>query len=855
MTWGLPAFARPKGGPAELEQPTGTLNPGDGYVSDRYIVKLGDPPPDDGTESPWRGISGAAVFCGDLLTGVIAADPEHRGHAALTAVPAYLLLRDPGFRATMQRYAGGSGLRWEPVELQGLADQQSPLYAASAVTPAGLLTARRAVIPFHGRDQLLGELRAWASQPGVGVWLLHGQGGQGKSRLAHFFGEELARQGWAVLWPDSHASEALQMLRRVTTPLLVIVDYAETRTAQLTELLHTLTTRPPGGAGVKVLLLARVAGDWWEQATTSSDTAAEILESARTMLLEPLDPTSQARQGTYRTAVHAFATALQGLGDTGATGIDWTAAAEATAAGPVPVFGPGETVLGVQMAALAALLDTATAVDPAGAGVSVSSGGRSVEDRVLAHERRYWDTTATGHGLTALGPAVCKDLIAATIVLAPRTHQGLDAVLARVPDLSDQPAVVRGQVRDWLMSLYPGNAAGVFAGMAPDRVAERLVGRLMLDNARPCLIETLATSGELTDTEAEHLLTVCTRAAAHPALTPGVGERLTGWCTHHPDLLMPAAIRTATRVERPAPLLTALDHLIHNPDTPTTTLIRLHDSLPRHSQILTDAALLLARTLVDRRRHTTDPTNSDQHWLAINLNSLAFRLGAVGRREEALTAGLEAVEIYRRLVDRSPVLYLPNLAMSVNNFANRLAEVGRREEALAAASEAVETYRQLVDRDPDAYLPDLAGSVSNLAVQLGAVGRREEALTAGLEAVETYRRLVDRNPDAYLPDLARSVSNLAVRLGAVGRREEALTAGLEAVETYRRLVDRNPDAYLPDLARSVHNLANRLAEVGRREEALTAGLEAVETYRQLADRHPLVYSDSMARSEQLLVWL
>ncbi|WP_019927174.1 tetratricopeptide repeat protein [Nocardia sp. BMG111209] len=840
VTWGLPEFVQRAGAAAEVEQPTGTINPGDGYIGDRYIVKLDGHPPDDGTGSPWRGISGAAVFCGDLLTAVVATGPAHRGHAALAAVPVSLLLREPGF---LDIAAGhGVGVRWEPVELQELMDLQSPLRATPARTPAGLLTARRAVVPFHGREQLLAELRSWAAEPGPRVWLLHGPGGQGKTRLAHYFGEELAEQGWAVLWLDPRAGhDRLRPLARVAeAPLLVVVDYAETRTDQLADLLDTLAGTT-SGVPVKVVLLARVTGEWQEQAA-GSDPAAELLHQAHTTALEPLDTTATAQQDTYRAAVRAFAAALPRLDTTGPGHDGWTVAAETVTAGPIPEFGPAATVLGVQMAALVTLLDATTAGQPAQA-----ARRGELEDQLLAHERRYWDTTAIFHGVAVLGPAVVKDLIAATAVLNPQTYQDLDTVLARIPDLADQSTVLRGRVRGWLMSLYPGQAPGVFAGLAPDRVAERLVGRLVLDPARPCLIEILATGGTLTETETDHLLTVCVRAATHPALTPGVSERITAWCTRHPDTLMPAAIRIATRVEAPDPLLAAVDQLTTDPHLGIDTLNRIHNSLPRKTRILLPAAVSVTRALTAHHRRISNPTPEDQSRLATGMNNLAVRLGDLGRREDALAAAVEAVEIRRRLAATDPDTYLPDLAMSVHNLAVRLNYLGRREEALIAV-EAVEIWRRLAAADPDAYLPDLAAGVNNLAVYLGGLGRREEALATAAEAVEIRRRLAATDPDTYLPDLAMSVHNLANRLSYLGRREEALTAATEAVDIRRRLAAADPDAYLPDLTTSVNNLAVRLGDMGRREEGLTAATEAVDIYRRLAAANPAAYLPDLAMS-------
>ncbi|MCX4091965.1 tetratricopeptide repeat protein [Nocardia sp. alder85J] len=838
ITWGLPEFAQRTGHPLEVAQSTGILNPGDGYVGDRYVVKLDGFPPDDGTASPWRGISGAAVFCGDLLTGVVAADSAHLGHSALVAVPVYLLLHDPGFRAAVTPY--GLGIRCESVELQELMDQQSPLRATAARTPAGLLTARRAVVPFHGRDQLLTGLRDWAAEPGIGMWLLHGSGGQGKTRLAHFFGEELAAAGWAVLWLDSRADR--DRLRRagqvVGAPLLVIVDYAEIRTRQLADLFDALTGRP-GGTPVKVLLLARVGGEWLQHLSVGSDSAAEILSGVRTTALEPLDTTAAARRETYRDAIRAFAAALPALDVPGPADTDWTGVADAVAARPVPEFGSETTVLGVQMAALVELLD---ATVPTAA--VESAGLRGLEDQVLAHEYRHWDTN-TDRGVAKLGLATLKDLIAVTIVLKPQTFEDLDAVLTRVPEVAAERVVPSIEVRDWLTSLYPGQTAGVFGGLAPDRLAEQLVGRLMLDRTRPCLIETVATSGTLTETETEHLLSVCVRAAAHHTLTPAAGERLTAWCTNHPNVLMPAAIRVATHVEAPAPLLAAFDHLTSDPDVGTTALAQLYDSFPDRTQVLAPVAASVARALVERRRRTS-PTSEDRSLLAGSLNNLAIRLGTLGRHEEGLAAATEAVDLYRALAADDPGTYLPDLAAGLNNLAVPLGEMDRREEGLRGATEAVDIYRTLAADDPDAYLPKVAMSVSNLVVDLRDAHQRDKRLAAATEAVDLYRKLAADDPGTYLPDLAAGLNNLAVPLSETGRRAEGLGAATEAVELYRKLAADNPDAYRPDLAASLNNRAVQLGGVNRRDDQLMAATEAVELYRTLAAGNPGAHLPSLA---------
>ena len=92
--------------------------------------------------------------------------------------------------------------------------------------------------------------------------------------------------------------------------------------------------------------------------------------------------------------------------------------------------------------------------------------------------------------------------------------------------------------------------------------------------------------------------------------------------------------------------------------------------------------------------------------------------------------------MYRRLAAANPAAYEPDLATSLNNLSIRLAEAGRRDEALTAIQDAVEIYRRLAAANPAAYEPDLAMSLNNLSIRLADAGRRDEALTAIQDAVD-----------------------------------------------------------------------------------------------------------------------
>jgi len=165
-------------------------------------------------------------------------------------------------------------------------------------------------------------------------------------------------------------------------------------------------------------------------------------------------------------------------------------------------------------------------------------------------------------------------------------------------------------------------------------------------------------------------------------------------------------------------------------------LLELEGQMPRDTLVLRERAarvdqLLLARFTQLRK---VDPSEENQSECARLANNLGFRLGALGRREEALAQAEEAVRIYGQLAQQRPDAFLPDLAGSLNNLAGMLSDLGRREEALEQAGEAVRIRRRLAQQRPDAFLPDLAISLNNLANMLSAFGRREEALEQAEEA-------------------------------------------------------------------------------------------------------------------------
>ncbi|WP_405608833.1 NACHT domain-containing protein [Streptomyces sp. NBC_01511] len=96
---GYPQVQRYDGQKLDTEQFLGTIKPGSGSVRGTYVVEgTGTPPAvrDDG-ESPWAGMSGAPVFVGRHIIGVVTKDSAGWQHGRLNAVSLFRLFSVPTF--------------------------------------------------------------------------------------------------------------------------------------------------------------------------------------------------------------------------------------------------------------------------------------------------------------------------------------------------------------------------------------------------------------------------------------------------------------------------------------------------------------------------------------------------------------------------------------------------------------------------------------------------------------------------------------------------------------------------------------------------------------------------------------
>jgi len=263
--------------------------------------------------SPWAGMSGAAVFSGSLLVGIVAEDPQNFEPDRLRVTPVTSMVEEAGFRT----FIAGDADR--PVLLDAVEDVALTQFVLRApyrplppnAAPSFLLRSIFGVVPFRGRAAEMRSLSDWcASDASIALALIVAPGGSGKTRLAAELCRKQRDDGWVSGFLDADANrDQLRGLARVTSRLLVAVDYAETRVAQVIDLIERLARSTPSTNRIRVLLIARETGDWWPSLPSRVEGVdAELLVRAATLYeLGPIEREPIARRDAFREAARHFA--------------------------------------------------------------------------------------------------------------------------------------------------------------------------------------------------------------------------------------------------------------------------------------------------------------------------------------------------------------------------------------------------------------------------------------------------------------------------------------------------------------------------------------------------------------------
>lgn len=320
--------------------------------------------------------------------------------------------------------------------------------------PGALLRAdHEGAVPFHGREKETADIESWCSDDAVvGVRLYTGAGGMGKTRLFIELCKSLEAKGWRAGFLNKQAANAEpELWSEIISqqgPLLVVVDYAETRRKELGYLLREAFKADTGT--IRIVLLARAASDWWDIMKTEGDGVGELLSGPATNLhsLRPVAMKTEDRTQSYWKAAATFAQTLKK---------------------PRPADIPNdieadhfERILLLHMSALAAI-----------DGVQVK-GEQGLLDYVLKRERRFWSDQAKLRGVPkTTEPGIGQSIAVITLGGGASDENETVLILEKIPLLEGQTPDVLIAIARLLHDTYPGDKW--IEPIVPDLLGEHLV--------------------------------------------------------------------------------------------------------------------------------------------------------------------------------------------------------------------------------------------------------------------------------------------------------------------------------------------------------------------------------------------
>ncbi|MBN1608261.1 MAG: trypsin-like peptidase domain-containing protein, partial [Polyangiaceae bacterium] len=608
------------------------------------------------THEGWRGLSGAAVFAQRRLVGVIRDLPPQFDGRRLDATPVESILEQClGDCPALATELGGFGHADLPVvPTVGLATRVYVPETRYDRRPAALLLPDRRVVPFQEvvRETELEAIESWcASDTSLGIRLFCGPGGAGKTRL---FIEQCRRQrrlGWhaGFLNEQSDAERLLEDIARSGQPALMVVDYAEAR-ADLHRLLASVcrAALELPGVGLRLALLSRHSGSWWQNLIEQSDEALRCaLERHEPLELRPVAVTPGRRREVFEHARTHLARALP-------------QAADLPAAGPMLEEEVFSRVLYLHLAALASLLGQPLAAD-------------RLLDEACVHEEHFWRDAARGLARWDARefPVWARRLVSAITLRNGATEREAELLRQRLA-----PELDAGFLR-LLCDLWPGRAqAGRVdewvAPMEPDLLGEAMVLRCLTRSGDAALAAALDGAG---DAQLQHTFVVLGRIVESRRDDRELMGRMSTWLEAAFSGDVEQRARAACQALVSMPELPALAGAARFAPALAMCLLRafksvdtlvlaeaVEQSLPEHSVVLAEIALWAAQ----RRLHASGELDSAAK--AALIGTIGNRLSELGRPEEALGATQEAVDQYRTLARARPDAFLPDLATSLNNL-------------------------------------------------------------------------------------------------------------------------------------------------------------------------------------------
>lgn len=739
---------------------------------------------------------------------------------------------EAGGKAFVVQHGDLSVYQWKPE--YRIQEYDSAVYNGDPVAlraqPSRMLRAQYQIVPFDAerRREEVTKLSAWRDRgEEASALLLHGPGGQGKTRLANHIAESARAAGWQVLQAVSNRAgmpgEELTKAEVITSEkagILLVVDYAERwpLTTLLSLMQDSIFSR--GQRPLRILLIARSARTWWQSVSYKIEN--ELHMHASRIGLSALAQQPQDWPLILKAARDAFLAAYN-LPQPITVDIPDLAANENY-----------QLVLAAHMAALA-LVDAAVRNEPA------PVGNAAVTEYLLARERTSWiDFHEADPIHFSTDPTVMAHTVFTATLTRPLPFEEGVTVLQRVGavEVGQRVGPVLG---DHALCYPPVDPATVLEPLYPDRLGEDFIALSI-------------PAQDISALDHHHIPEMSDAWAARSIsrLFSIPGNKLPTWLSSATSVLIETSRRWPHVAqghlyplvrERPEVILgaggSALASFSDLPSVPMEILEDIERLLPegRSNDLAVGRAVLVER-LSNYWLERTD--NLAER--AVIYTKLAEALQDAAIHDKQLIATGEAVKCYQVLVRSDPQGFVIPLAIALD--AHGTAQMMNRnvDAAVQFHGEAAAVYQFLYSNQPADFANEFARTLTNLGNSLLRKHRVGDALRAQQEAVrirKSANTLSKPSPDDV--GMAWALVQLGITLSLHGRRVEALGLLDEAIVIYRNsLASGEVGLEIGTVAHAVEIKGRILVMMGRFDEAEQPLRESITMLQPLmeANRSP-----------------
>jgi tetratricopeptide (TPR) repeat protein len=545
---------------------------------------------------------------------------------------------------------------------------------------AALLSAYRTdVVPLLGRDNAVQDLQQWVARDrDVSIRVLTGGAGRGKTRLALELVRKATRHGWLAGFVEQGELDRFRAHENVAAwawdkPTLIVIDYAASRADQLRDWIGELVDAPiaSGRPPLRMLLLERQAKRAIGWLASVFGHGQDDRSRAAISMLDPPEPAELPAIDDLASRRQIFATLLaRKRADLTAPALGADAEFDRLLRDEKWSGDP----LFLMMAGLVAGTD--------GVKNALALTRTDLATKIAQRELDRIGSIAAGAGIDS-NKRRLPGLLARHMAVLATLSQGLTLADARtLVEEESQRLGSSADINTTVAALRDGlPGAGDWPEIAP--ILPDIVGEA-------AIIFWLGSGGVLSGLGIDPL------ASVHRAATTAL------------DRTSQVLVRTAQDFatagrDEPVRWLYAIAQAT---EADVGALITIANALPHQTMAMRELAVELTQAIVDRLRSVVtsgEAAEAAYPSLSTSLANLGVRLGDLGRREEALAASQEAVDIYRRLAQTRPDAFLPDLATSISVMSDILAALDRYGEAAQAATQALEILAPFVERYPQTY--------------------------------------------------------------------------------------------------------------------------------------------------------